>query len=301
MTTEIFGRGPLAAPVEIWIEQGQSIAEIARNLKAQGVIRDPFVFSAIAFVLRSHPRAGEFKIPAEISPYELLIALRDMKPILRKLSIAEGLTNAEIFALIESSPYLTGALPDLPPIEGLYLPETYFFERGLDRSRFLQRAMKAMTEKLESLWQNRDPDIPLTNVSEALILASIVEKETGVAQERPHIASVFYNRLKRGMKLQTDPTVIYALTMGKEKLGRALTRADLDTPSPYNTYYVAGLPPGAIANPGEAALLAVMHPMKTGDLYFVADGEGGHLFAETFEQHKRNVAKWRRAQDAAPK
>ena len=186
----------------------------------------------------------------------------------------------------------------MPP-EGSLLPETYHFERNEDRNALIARMTAAMDATLAELWAGRADDLPLDTPEEALVLASIVEKETGIASERPHIAGVFVNRLDRGMPLQSDPTVIYALTLGEGPLDRLLTRADLKTDSPYNTYVVPGLPPGPIANPGRDAIAAVLQPLETKDLYFVADGTGGHAFAETLAQHNRNVAAWRAIRDQA--
>jgi UPF0755 protein len=217
-----------------------------------------------------------------------------------RLTIPEGLTSAEIVALVAAAPDLEGSVPAALPADGSLLPETYFFSKGDTREQLLERMRKGMSDALAELWPARDGAVALKTVAEAVTLASIVEKETGLAAERPRVASVFFNRLAQGMPLQSDPTVIYALTGGKGPLGRALLRADLQVASPYNTYANPGLPPGPIANPGRASLEAVLHPDSTKDLYFVADGSGGHAFAATLDEHNRNVAAWRKQQAQQP-
>lgn len=292
--------GPFLETRRLWIKKGERVEEIAGALQQEAIIADPFFFKLGVWISRTRIKAGEYDIPPASSIRSILKILREGKPILRKLTVPEGLTSFDILALLHSSQYLEGDLPELPPPEGSLLPETYFFERGENRSALLDRLMQAMRDKLAQLWAARDPDLPLKDVEEALILASLVEKETSLPEERSRIAAVFYNRLSKGMKLQTDPSVIYALTSGKAKLERPLTRGDLAYESPYNTYWVEGLPPAPIANPGVDSITAVLHPIKSKELYFVADGTGGHAFAETLEQHNRNVAKWRKLQKALP-
>jgi len=209
--------------------------------------------------------------------------------------LAEGWTVREVFDVLQASPLLEGPLPP-PPAEGTLLPETYFFVRGDSRGALVERMKGNMSETLARLWAKRDPKVALESPLQAVVLASIVEKETGLKDERARVAAVFHNRLKKGMSLQSDPTVIFAVTLGKAPLGRDLTYADLKLDSPYNTYVIVGLPPSPIANPGEAALTAVLHPKATKELYFVADGTGGHAFAETMDGHLKNVAKWRKLQ-----
>jgi UPF0755 protein len=213
--------------------------------------------------------------------------------VLHRLTIAEGLTVAEIYAVLSAAPDLEGPVPPKPP-EGSLLPETYFFVLGDTRAQLVDRMRNEMSAKLTELWEKRDKAIPLETPADAVTLASLVEKETSQDDERARVAAVFYNRMKKGIPLQSDPTVIYALTDGQGKLDRLLTSADLKTDSPYNTYTNAGLPKGPIANPGVAALKGVLHPQKTKELFFVADGTGGHAFAETLDQHNKNVAKWRK-------
>jgi len=290
--------GPLTDEKVVVIPKGVGTAGIAKVLTDAGVIDDPLVFKlgARLTVADGQPlHAGEFKFPTAVSARGAIRVLIEGKAVLHRLTVAEGLTVAEIYAEIQATPQLDGPLPPPPP-EGTLLPETYFFVLGDTRGQMVARMQSDMSTALTDLWAKRDPDVPLTSPEEAVILASVVEKETGKDDERPRVAAVFYNRMKKGMPLQSDPTIIYALTQGKAKLDRALTGSDLKLDSPYNSYTNTGLPPGPIANPGIAALKAVLHPMKTKELYFVADGTGGHAFAETLEQHQKNVAKWRKFQ-----
>jgi UPF0755 protein len=212
--------------------------------------------------------------------------------VIRKLTIPEGLTSTQIRDILAKAEGLSGSPLTAP--EGSLLPETYDYAWGDTRAGLIRRMAAAQRTTLEALWRERQTGLPLTGPREAVILASIVEKETGAASERARVAAVFHNRLRRGMRLQSDPTIIYALTGGKTRLGRNLNRADLAIDHPYNTYRIKGLPPGPIANPGRAALIAVLNPVKSTELYFVADGSGGHAFAKTLKEHNRNVAKWRR-------
>jgi UPF0755 protein len=290
--------GPLTDEKVVVIPKGVGIAGIAKVLANAGVIDNPLVFKlgARLTVADGQPlHAGEFKFPTATSPRGAILVLVEGKVVLHRLTVAEGLTVSEIYGEIQATPQLDGPLPP-PPAEGSLLPETYFFVLGDTRGQIVARMQADMQTALADLWAKRDPHVPLASPEDAVILASVVEKETGKDDERPRVAAVFYNRMKIGMPLQSDPTIIYALTQGKAKLDRALTGADLKLDSPYNSYTNAGLPPGPIANPGVAALKAVLHPLKTKELYFVADGTGGHAFAETLEQHQKNVAKWRKLQ-----
>ncbi len=297
--TKFHEPGSAAAPTTLVIDQGMGVQAIADKLAAAGVIRSPLIFAAGARVYaEGRPlQAGEYEFPARSSMRQVMQQMIDGATIVRRLTIPEGLTSAEIVALVAAAPGLEGALPSAVPADGTLLPETYFYSKGDTRAQILARMEKAMADTLAELWAARDEAVTLKTPEEAVTLASIVEKETGVAAERPRVASVFFNRLDRGMPLQSDPTVIYALTDGKAPLNRSLTRADLQLADPYNTYGNAGLPPGPIANPGRASLAAVLHPDSTKDLYFVADGTGGHAFAETLEEHNRNVAAWRKLQN----
>ncbi|MBT6096092.1 MAG: endolytic transglycosylase MltG, partial [Rhodospirillaceae bacterium] len=245
-------------------------------------------------------RAGEYAFPAALSPAEAARILQSGRTVQRRVTFAEGLTRAEVASTLAAAAGATGAVGPLPQ-EGWLLPETYHYAFGDSREALLKRMNDAMVALADKLWSERAPDLPIKSVHEAVILASIVEKETGVASERPRVAAVFINRLRLGMRLQSDPTVVYGLTFGEKPLGHGLTRADLQSRTPYNTYLIKGLPPTAIANPGRAALESVLHPADSKDLYFVADGTGGHAFARTLKGHNANVAKWRRIERARKK
>ncbi len=292
---EFNAAGPLRDEKVVVIPKGAGLNGIAKVLADAGVIDNPLVFKLGArFSAEGLPlHAGEFKFPASVSPRGAMRVLIEGKVVLHRVTIAEGLTVSEIYDVLAAQPDLDGPLPPKSP-EGSLLPETYFFVLGDTRAQIIDRMRSEMQVQLAALWEKRDKDIPLTSPDEAVTLASLVEKETSQADERARVAAVFYNRIKKGMALQSDPTVIYALTDGKGKLDRLLTSADLKLDSPYNTYVVTGLPKGPIANPGLAALKGVLKPQKTKELYFVADGTGGHAFAETLDQHNKNVAKWRK-------
>jgi UPF0755 protein len=291
--------GQLRDETVLLIPKGGGVAAIADQLVEQGVIESALVFKlGVKLTGKNQPlQAGEFRFPTAVSPRGAMQVLIEGKSVLHRLTIAEGWTVAEAFQVLADNPLLDGPLPT-PPAEGTLLPETYFFVRGDARGVLVERMRGDMAAALAELWPKRDPKIPLQSPAEAVILASIVEKETGQKDERARVAGVFYNRIKQGMALQSDPTIIYALTLGKQKLDRSLTYADLKLDNPYNTYVVTGLPPGPIANPGLAALNAILHPLATKDLFFVADGTGGHAFASTIEEHTKNVAKWRKIQQS---
>jgi UPF0755 protein len=283
--------GPLPEATAIVVPRGGTQA-IADALAERGVLRDARLLAPAAWITRSQGplRAGEYQFPAQASLAEVLEVLRRSRPVQRRLTIPEGLTAKQIALLIEAAPGLTG---DLPPLaEGGLLPETYSYQYGDSRAALVRRADAAMDAAMERLWRDRAPNLPVATPREALVLASIVERETGQAAERPRVAAVFLNRLRRGMPLQSDPTVAYAAADGAV-LDRPLTRADLDRAHPFNTYRNRGLPPGPIASPGEASIAAVLQPADTDELYFVADGTGGHAFGRTLEEHNRNVARWR--------
>lgn len=292
--------GPLEEPATVIVPSGSGLQIIADELRAQGVIDSPMVLMLRARWLGEAHRfkAGEYAFEPGISIDGVIDQMVAGRIVIHRITLPEGWTSAQLADLIEANDVLSGELAAVPP-EGSLLPETYHFERNEDRNALVARMTAAMDATLAELWAARADDLPLDSPEQALVLASIVEKETGIASERAHIAGVFVNRLDRGMPLQSDPTVIYALTLGEGPLDRALTRADLKTDSPYNTYVVPGLPPGPIANPGRDAIAAVLQPLETRDLYFVADGTGGHAFAETLAQHNRNVAAWRAIRDQA--
>lgn len=287
--------GPSSSDIQLVIPRGASTGEIAVQLEGTGVIHDALVFKIGARIYAGgRPlKAGEYLFPARASARDVVELLLSGKTVVRKVTIAEGLTSREIMALVAAAEGLEGELPATPP-EGSLLPETYHYSWGDNRAALIERMQEAMRKTLDELWASRAEGLPFDSPQAALTLASIVEKETSVEAERPLVAAVFVNRLNKGMPLQSDPTVIFALTKGKAPLGRALLKADLAIDDPYNTYVNPGLPPGPIANPGRAAIAATLQPAQTNHLYFVADGTGGHAFAATLDEHNRNVAKWRK-------
>jgi UPF0755 protein len=247
-------------------------------------------------------KAGEFAFPARVSPHDAAAIIASGRTVVRRLTLAEGITVVQAVALLRAAEGMDGDVASVPA-EGELLPDTYFYSWGDSRERMLARQRRAMMELLNELWAKRAPDLPVKTPQEALVLASIVEKETAVADERPRIAAVFLNRLKRGMRLQADPTTIYGLTQGKAPLDRPLSRADLEARNAWNTYVIDGLPPTPIAIPGRAALAAVLNPIASADLYFVSDGNGRHVFAASLAEHNRNVGRLRQIERerAAPR
>lgn len=294
--------GPFDNPSQIIITSGSSISVIARDLKSAGLIDEPLIFRLATRYTHIDKglQAGEFAIPARSSIFEILDILRFGKTIIHRLTIAEGLSVSEVIKRLNNTPGLSGNI-DVLPAEGSLLPETYHFSFGDNRTQMIDRMKSAMTRTLSDLWQKRAPGLVLQTPQEALILASMVEKETGQSGERGRVAAVFLNRLTKGMRLQSDPTVSYGLTLGNHPLGRGLTRADLKKPTPYNTYTIKKLPPTPITNPGQAAIKAVLNPPETDEFYFVANGKGGHMFAKTLKQHNRNVRKWRQIEKSLSK
>ena len=289
--------GPLAAAKVVVVPKGTGSGEIGALLERQGVIEDDLLFR-IALRLDETPRplrAGEYEFPAGINIRAAIEQMQAGRTVVRRFTVPEGLTVAEVLKIVREVEGLEGNI-SLRPAEGTLLPETYNYSLGDTRDAVVQRMRTAMTEALDAAWAKRQEELPLASKEEALTLASIVEKETGVASERPRVAAVFVNRLRINMRLESDPTIIYGITKGSGPLDRTLTRRDVETPSAYNTYSIPALPPGPIANPGKAAIEATLNPAKTKELYFVADGTGGHAFAENLEQHNRNVANWRRIQ-----
>jgi UPF0755 protein len=268
-------------------------AVVAGLLAQDGVITHTLLFRAAAWFTRDQGpiHAGEFLIPARSSLHQILNILRHGAPVQHQVTIPEGLTAVQIALIVNAAPDATGSVP--PPAEGSVLPQTYDFTLGTSRADILRRAARAMREAVANAWAGRDQTVPLNAPDDAVTLASIVQEETPVAAELPEIAAVYENRLAKGMKLQADPTVIYAASQGAVASGAAISHADLATPSPYNTYAVTGLPPGPICAPGIAAIQAVLHPARTGALYFVATGNGGHVFATTYQDQLANIASYR--------
>jgi UPF0755 protein len=290
--------GPATEETVVVLPRGAGLAEITAALLEARVIDHPWLFRLAVRVLGRDRRlkAGEYAFPARATPQGVIAMLANGETVARRLTVAEGLSVAEIYQLLQSTPALEGELPP-PPEEGSLLPETYFYAFGDSRLGLVRRMQDAMRQTLDELWAARAAGLPLRTREEALTLASIVDKETGLAAERDKVAAVFINRLRRGMRLQADPTVIYGITAGDGRLGRELSRRDWQHGSAYNTYQIDGLPPGPIGNPGRAAIEAVLSPAPVDYLYFVADGSGGHAFARTLEEHNRNVARWRKVKN----
>ena len=284
-------RGPATEPAEVVIPQGSSLSKAARVLEEAGALRSADQFLTFARVLGSGAsiRAGEYEIPARASPSEVLALLQSGRTLQRFVAIPEGTPSILVYERLMREPRLSG--PVDMPAEGSVLPDSYSFQRGETRAAVLARMQKAMDETLAKLWAARKPGIAVSSPREAVILASVVEKETGVPSERRTVAGVYSNRLRQGIPLQADPTVIYPVTKGKP-LGRRILRSELNANNGYNTYAMAGLPAGPIANPGREALAATLDPAPTRALYFVAKGDGGHIFAETLAEHNANVQRW---------
>lgn len=297
---------PSSNPIEklVTIPKGTGTMMIADQLKAKQIISDSYVFVIASKALppKDTIKAGEYQFLPNTSMQDVIAKLKRGETYKRKFTIVEGLTSYTILEKLKTVPDI-GLSDVVVPVEGSMLPETYQYEKNEGINKVIARMQDAQRKLIEAEWPKRDQNLPFSTIEEAITLASIVEKETGVASERQRIAGVFVNRLRQGMPLQTDPTVIYALTNGKPKndgqgpLGRRLLFKDLEIDSPYNTYLNVGLPPGPIANPGQDAILAVLHPEPNDFLYFVADGTGGHIFARTLAEHNQNVANWRKVRN----
>jgi UPF0755 protein len=286
----------------ITIAKGAGLGDIADLLQRNGAISSKLIFMAGVWLngMQNQMKAGEYVIPAHASMSQIMDFMVEGRGVLYSVSIPEGLTSEQVVARLTANDVLVGDIAEVPP-EGSLLPETYKFSRGDTRRNILAIMQRERDRVVTDIWSRRAPDLPLANIDEFVVLASIVEKETALADERSRVAAVFINRLRLNMRLQSDPTVVYGLFGGKGKpADYGITRADLDGKTEYNTYVIDGLPPGPIANPGRASLEAVANPSRTRDLFFVADGSGGHAFAETYEDHLRNVARWRAIDDAEP-
>ncbi len=296
--------GPLAAAQTIVVEKGAGRIEIAEQLEKDGIIASRWAFLA-NHLMRNilsggkpiEMKAGEYEIKAAASMREVLELLGEGKSVLYKVTLPEGLTSQQIVERLNAEASLTGEITQIPP-EGSLLPDTYRVSKGTSRQDLLDRMQAEQSEFLAAAWEKRAPDLPVATPREALILASIVEKETGRADERQRVAAVFVNRLKKKMRLQSDPTIIYGIVAGQGSLGRAITRTDIVTKTDYNTYRINGLPPGPICNPGRETIAATLNPAQTNDLYFVADGTGGHTFSATLSAHNAAVQTWRKIEKA---
>jgi UPF0755 protein len=284
------GPGPAPKAATVVLPKGAGTSQIAAALAEAGVVRSQLLFIAAAKLGGGTLKAGEYEIGSGASLAKVLADLRAGRVVRHFVTIPEGWTSEMAADVVARQPLLVGDA--LAPAEGALLPETYEVARGETRAAVLQRMAEAQARLLATLWPRRQPGLPFASPQEAVTLASIVEKETALAAERPRIAAVYINRLRAGMRLESDPTTIYGISRGRP-LGRGITRAELSAVTPYNTYQVVGLPPTPIANPGRAAIEAVLSPPKTGELFFVADGRGGHAFAASFAEHQKNVARWR--------
>jgi UPF0755 protein len=286
--------GPLAQDTIVNIPKDSGMRDIADVLQRHGVIDQPLVFVGGVIVLKARQdlKFGEYQFKAHASLRDVVATMVEGKVVEHQVSVPEGLTSEQIVSRLSNDNVLIGDVRQIPR-EGTLLPDTYDFTRGVSREQLLARMQQAQQRLVKDVWDHRSPDLPLKSPDQLIVLASIVEKETGKPDERTRVAAVFVNRLKQNMKLQSDPTIIYGLVGGKGTLGRPIQRNEIEQPTPYNTYVITGLPPGPITNPGRASLEAAANPARTRELYFVADGTGGHAFAETYEQHQKNVARLR--------
>src|SRR5205814_2131867 len=287
--------GPLQEDKVVDVPARAGMADIADVLQREGVIdnnRWAFIGAVLAMKARSELKPGEYSFQKSASLRDVIGTIVEGKVVQHSVTIPEGLTSEQIVARLSDNDIFAGSVREVPR-EGTLLPETYKFPRGTTRDQVIQRMQQAQKRALAEIWERRSPDVPLKSPDQLVTLASIVEKETGKPDERSRVAAVFVNRLRQKMKLQSDPTIIYGLVGGKGTLGRPIKRSEITQPSPYNTYVIEGLPPGPIANPGRASLEAAANPARTRDLFFVADGTGGHAFTETYDAHQKNVAKLR--------
>ena len=286
--------GPLAEDKVVNIPRGSGIRDIADVLQREGVIDQPYIFmgGVIALKARGELKYGEYQFGKHASIADVVDTIIEGKVVQHAFTVPEGLTSEQIVARLLENTALTGQIKEIPR-EGTLLPETYRFTKGMTREQIIQRMQQAHRRVLQDVWEHRMTDLPVKTPEQLVTLASIVEKETGRPDERTRVAAVFVNRLKTKMRLQSDPTIIYGLTGGKGSLGRAIQKNEIEQPTPYNTYVIDGLPPGPIANPGRASLEAAANPARTKEIYFVADGSGGHLFSDNYAEHQKNVARLR--------
>ncbi|MDE2603572.1 MAG: endolytic transglycosylase MltG, partial [Bradyrhizobium sp.] len=294
-TRKLEAPGPLQEDKIVNIPPRAGMTDIAEVLQREGVIdnnRWAFIGGVFALKARSGLKPGEYLFQKNASLRDVIGTMVEGKVVQHAVTIPEGLTSEQIVARLSDNDIFAGTIHEIPR-EGTLLPETYKFPRGTTRDQVIARMQQAQKRVVAEIWEHRNPDIPVKTPEQLVTLASIIEKETGKADERSRVAAVYVNRLRQKMKLQSDPTIIYGLVGGKGTLGRPIKRSEITQPSPYNTYVVDGLPPGPIANPGRASLEAAANPARTRDLFFVADGTGGHTFSETYDQHQKNVAKFR--------
>ncbi|UYO38117.1 endolytic transglycosylase MltG [Rhodopseudomonas palustris] len=287
--------GPLAQDKVVNIPQRAGLDDIAQILKREGVIEDGWLVFAggvMALRARTELKPGEYLFQKSASLRDVIGTIVEGKVVQHAVTIPEGLTSEQIVERLSDNPIFTGSIREIPR-EGTLLPETYKFPRGTPREQVIHRLQQAQKRVLSEIWERRSQDLPIKTPEQLVTLASLVEKETGKPDERTRVAAVFVNRLQKKMRLQSDPTIIYGLVGGKGTLGRPIKRSEITQPSPYNTYVIDGLPPGPIANPGRASLEAAANPARTRDLYFVADGSGGHAFSDNYEVHQKNVGKLR--------
>jgi UPF0755 protein len=283
--------GPATASQTFVVTEGATLTSAAAELKKAGVIRsaDAFLTRSKLFGSSDPIKAGEYLIPKGASNADILSILQGGKAVARLVTIPEGMPSILVHDRLMAQKDLTGSIP--VPKEGSVLPDSYAFDKGETRAVVLKRMQEAMTKALAEMWAERSPTTVVKTPEQAIVLASIVEKETAVPTERPVVSGVYSNRLRTGMMLQADPTIIYPITKGKP-LGRRIRKSEIAAVNDYNTYAMTGLPKGPIANPGRLSILAVLQPAQTRALYFVADGKGGHIFADTLQQHNENVRKW---------
>lgn len=281
----------------VLVAPGERLMSISHRLEDAGAVRDALLF-ALGVRMRGEGgelKAGEYAVPSRASMDDVAAILISGKSIEHKVTAAEGLTSRMIYDIVNADPVLVGDAGPVAP-EGTLLPETYLYTRGATRADIVARMRDAQEKFVQQAWDNRAPNLPFRTPQEAITLASIVEKETAIPEERRHIAAVFINRLRLGMKLQSDPTIIYGISKGYP-LGHGIRASELNGYTPYNTYVISGLPPTPICNPGKDAIAAVLEPESSNDLYFVADGTGGHVFTPSIEEHQRNVARWRQIEN----